>query len=138
MTTCCKCGFDPDAKVTATWSFVIELDPPSLNERVFNEGNTRFAYAKQRKTWADWFAVMRFNHRIPPARERRRVTLTRLYSGRQQRRDRDNNAGGMKVCVDAMVITSLLCDDSERWAEVYYDQLRGDQRGLRVVLEELA
>jgi hypothetical protein len=138
MTACCKCGHDPEAKVTASWSFVIERDPPSMNERIHNEGSARFAYARERKIWADWFRVARVTNRIPPADARRRVTLTRLFSGRQQSRDRDNLVGGQKVVVDAMVLTSLLADDADRWAQIHYAQERGEHRGLHVLLEELA
>lgn len=135
---CEKCGYDSSAKVTAQWTFVIDRDPPSLNERLHNQGATRFAYAKQRNEWASWFKLARNNNRIPIAKKRRRVTLTRVYCGRQQQRDRDNLAGGMKPCVDAMVVAGLLCDDSDRWVQINYAQERGEHRGLRVLIEELA
>jgi len=137
MSACAKCGYDPAAKVGAAYVFRIDRDPPSLNERLHNAGDRRWAYAKQRNEWLQWFMVARANHGITLASGRRRVTLTRLYGGRQQERDRDNLVGGMKVIVDAMVHALLLHDDSPQWAEIHYAQERGAARGLRVQIEDL-
>lgn len=138
MTACAKCGYDSDAVVVASWSFFIDRDPPSLNSRVINLGATRWRYAKERDAWGWEFRAVRLMKKIPPAEGLRRVTLTRCYYGRQQERDRDNLAGGMKNCVDAMVLEQLLTSDDPAHAEIHYQQERGSPTGLRVLIEELA
>lgn len=143
MTACSRCGYDPDVKVTASWSFLIQRDPPTMNERIFNAGNSRWRYRKERDLWASEFMVARGNTRIPKARanERRRVTLERVYNGRMQERDRDNLIGGMKPIVDALVMQGLILGDSPDLAEIHYNQVREPgtmSRGLRVTIEALA
>jgi hypothetical protein len=134
---CLKCGFDPGAAVTASWTFVIERDPPSLNARIFNAGPRRWAYAKEREAWYVEFVNARNTLRIPHAETKRRVTLTRMFDGRQKQRDIDNLWGGGKSCVDAMVLAQILVSDAPDFAEVHWMQERGTS-GLRVLLEELA
>lgn len=137
MGPCVKCGFDPDAVVSVVWSFHIERKTPSMNDRLANAGPRAFMYRKERDAWCWLFRAMRLKHQIPVARYRRRVTLTRMYTGRERERDRDNLIGGMKAVVDAMVSECLLLDDTSRGAEIYYAQKQG-QRGLIVELAELA
>lgn len=161
---CPRCGYDPSAAVRAAWSFVVERDPPTLNARIVNAGDSRFRYAKERDLWVMEFRVQRVNHRIPRADQmrfapgptphtmtsppRRRVTLRRVWGGRQRERDKDNLIGGMKVVVDAMVLEGLLADDSAARAEIHYEQIKhgsdaGHQDwvsrvGLHVIIEDLA
>lgn len=144
MTACQRCGFDPTAAVTASWVFMIERDPPSLNARIHNSGASRWQYRAERDVWSGELMVARVNHRITPARRRRRVTLERVYGGRQKERDRDNLVGGMKAVVDALVLQGLLVDDTPAHAELHYGQLAigrvppPGMRGLRVTIEDLA
>lgn len=147
MTACVKCGHDPDRAVTASWSFLIRRDPPSLNERIFNAGNSRWRYKKERDVWSAEIMVARGNGRIPvvyrPSSPHviRRVTLERIYGGRMQERDRDNLVGGMKPIVDALVLQRLIVDDSPAHTELHYGQIREQgtaARGLRVLIEDLA
>lgn len=137
MTACLKCGHDPSARVVVSWSFQVDRDPPSLNERLFNAGPRRWAYARQRDTWSLEFINARNLQRMPFAQNKRRVTLTRLYDGRQKERDVDNLFGGGKVVVDALVHAHILVSDAPRDAEIHWTQERG-ARGLRVLVEELA
>ena len=94
--------------------------------------------------WSGELMVARMNHKIWPARGRRRITLERIYSGRQQERDRDNLVGGMKAVVDALVLQGLLVDDTPAHAELHYGQASvgreppAAMRGLRVTIEDLA
>lgn len=138
MTACARCGFDPEALVGRSWTFTIDRDPPSLNARIFNAGTKRWAYKRERDAWAWELRAVRLLQKIPAARARRRITLTRVYDGRQQERDADNLAGGMKAIVDALVHEGMLLDDSPQHAEIHYMQERGGPRGLRVLLEEFA
>lgn len=137
MTKCARCGFDPDVVVTASWSFTIEMGTASLNAQSTNKGGRRFAYKETRNHWSWWFRERRLALRIPVARRRRRLTLTRLYSGRQRELDRDNLVGGLKMVVDAMVRERLLVDDKNSAAEIHYLQERAASQGLRVLLEEV-
>lgn len=136
--TCVKCGFNPEAIVAREWSFFIERRPPSLNDRLSNTGPRAYMYRRERDAWCWLFRAMRLEHRIPGAMQRRRVTLTRLYCGREKERDRDNLIGGQKTCVDAMVSERLLMNDTSAAAEIFYAQRREDRSGLLVELAEFA
>lgn len=138
MTACAKCGHDPSALVDHRWTFFVARRVPSLNDRVFNAGVTRFAYAKERNAWSWEFRAARLGNLIPKATKRRRATIVRIFAGRERERDRDNLAGGMKACVDAMVREGLLVDDTTNAAEIHYQQRRGEVSGVLFTLEELA
>lgn len=137
MTACAACGHDASAIVVARWEFHIDRDPPSLNDRVFN-GRQGWRYRSERDAWCLEIRAVRLLQRITKATGKRRVTLTRKYTSRQQLRDRDNLAGGMKACVDALVLEGLLVGDAPEQAEVIYKQERTTPRGLTIVVEELA
>lgn len=125
MTACPKCGYDADAKVIARWTFTVERDTPSLNDRVYNAATYRGSmYRKVRDAWCWEFRAARLKVRIPRARTRRRVTIVRNYGGRARERDRDNLIGGAKAVIDAMVSEGLLVDDTSLGAEIHYDQRR--------------
>jgi len=140
MTACAKCQHDPDAAVIARWEFTIPRDLPSLNERIHN-GAKGWKYRATRDAWAADLRAIRFANRIPhigasPPTTRRRVTLVRVYSGRQKEMDRANLDS--KACVDAMIISGLIVDDSPSWLELHVLQERGTERGTRVLIEELS
>lgn len=135
---CAKCGYDASAVVMERWSFFVERKLPSLNDRVFNAGATRFAYSRERDAWQWEFRRARLKLEIPKAAKRRRVTLVRVFSGRERERDLDNLAGGMKACVDSMVSEGLLLDDNKTGAEIHYEQRRDSVSGLFVTIEEIA
>ena len=137
---CVRCGHDPSELVLATWSFLIERDPPSLNKRLYNAGPGRHLYRQERDMWCWEFRAARLTRSIPKADGRRRVTLARLYGGRQQERDYDNLAGGMKAVVDAMVSEGLLTNDTPDQAEITYQQAVAktlESRGLLVLIESV-
>jgi hypothetical protein len=138
--TCEKCGHDPYAIVEYRWTMFVEKDPPSLNAHLHNKGPQAYLYRRARTEWGWLFRAARLRNNVPKARRRRRATFTRLYAGRQQERDYDNLAGGMKLIVDAMVLEGLLVDDSPKHADLFYAQERVPDGGcgLRVELEELA
>lgn len=139
MLVCAKCGYDPAAAISQGWASFIARRAPSMNDRLANVGARRFLYREERDAWCWHFRVMRLEHRIPFAVQRRRVTLTRLYCGRERDRDRDNLIGGMKAVVDAMVRERLLLDDTSAGAEIYYAQHRDEcNSGLNVELDEFA
>lgn len=140
MTRCVKCGHDPDAPIGARWSFTIERDPPSANRRSVNTLIAGHAYRRERDMWCWELRAQRLRHSIPRAQARRRVTIVRWYGGRQRERDQDNLVGGMKACVDALVLEGLIADDKAALAEIHYRQHRqnhdGGFRGLEFTVEE--
>jgi Holliday junction resolvase RusA-like endonuclease len=138
LPACDRCGFDPGVKVTATWSFLIERDPPSLNRRVVNAGATAWRYRRERTAWGWELRNVRLLQRIPLALGRRRLTLTRVYHGRQKERDHDNLVGGLKVAVDAIAFEGLIVNDSPQMVDIAYKQEPGRPTGLRVLIEELS
>lgn len=134
---CPKCGYNSDAAVVGRYSFLIKRDPPSLNRRLVNTLTGGHRYRREKATWMFEIRAIRLAKRVPyayraatdrsswPVAEgKRRITIARLYSGRQKQRDVDNLAGGMKPVVDAMVAEGLLRDDSPEYAEIYYQQRR--------------
>lgn len=140
MTACMKCGHDPDAKVVASWTFVLDCEVESLNARHVNAGSNaaKAKYRDARTAWEWLIRAARLEHRITPATGRRRLTLTRIYARGQRALDRDNLAGGMKPLVDAIAREGLLRDDTPAWLELHHDQEPGAERGVRVLLEDLA
>lgn len=135
MTACLKCGHDPAAVVAASWSFDIPREIGTVNTHAVN-GRFGWKYRRDRDGWADDFMAIRVLRRIPVAQRKRRVTLTRLYNGRQQEMDARNM--DFKACVDAMKIAGLLVDDNPAMLEDHYQQERSPTRGVRVLVEELA
>jgi hypothetical protein len=135
---CRLCGGRPYAKVAASWTFRIDRDAPTQNVMGNNRGGGRWAYKKERDAWVSAFTLNK--PWIPDAKSRRRVTITRCYSGQQKLRDHGNLVGGMKPVVDALVLCGLLKDDSPKWCEVYYHQRRVEkgERGTYITIEELA
>lgn len=136
MTACLKCGHDPEAHVSASWTFEIDREVESGNLHRFNVGGSRFGYGRNRDAWQSEFHNVRVLRSIPKATALRRVTLTRFYGKRKRAFDRDNLATGCKPVVDAMVRAGLLIGDNAVSAEIHYQQQRG-ANGLHVFLEEL-
>jgi hypothetical protein len=137
MACCIMCDYDPDAPVHARWEFSFDRPVKSLNDHLVNRGGARFEYKAERKAWTQWVGLAKVNQRITRANGVRRLVLTRVYADGQRRLDRDNLAGGMKPVVDGFTAHGLLVDDSEKWAKVYYRQVKGDKRNLVCLLEDL-
>jgi hypothetical protein len=137
---CRLCGGRPYAPVTASWTFRIDRDAPTQNVMGNNRGGGRWKYKTERKAWVYLFQNWKLSLRIADATVRRRVSITRCYSGQQKLRDHGNLVGGLKPAVDAMVRVKLLKDDSPTWCEIYYHQRRVEQseRGTVITIEELA
>lgn len=140
MTACAMCGHDADAPVTARWTFFVPLEPPSQNEIALRGGrDAKIRYRKLRDQFTLLIRSKMTQLGIPDASGRRRVVFTRIYCGRAQRRDRINNAGGMKMALDACSRAALLVDDAEEWVEDHYQQRRSDVlSGLEIEVSELA
>ncbi len=125
-----------------TWTFVIARRAPSLNEHVQNAGPSRWKYAKERDVWCWEFRKVRLDLAIPKATAKRRLTVQRMYCGREQERDYVNLVGGMKVIIDALVLEGLLVDDAPKHLDDMYMQSKFVERGakgyLRFALSDIA
>lgn len=141
---CPKCGHNPQAVIGLRWSFFIEREVASLNAYRTNHGGSRWAYKRDRDAWHTWFIALGRQHCVTTPPKVRRVTLTRLYAGRQREFDADNLAGGCKVVVDAMVRAGLLRGDDKASAEILYQQRKvagsavTSVTGLEVLIEEFS
>ena len=149
MTCCARCGFDPHALIAARWEFTVPLEIQSGNDHVVNaprgKGRARWARSgayKQRRV--QWQTAVRVQGRYVTQAasggslaNRRRVTVTRVYSGRQRELDRDNLYAGAKVAVDALKHCGVIVDDRREWCELHVVQERGAERGTRFLIEEL-
>ena len=133
---CSLCGHDLKA-AAASWEFTLPLEPPSQNVVAGNQGSGRWGYAKIRNS----FEVLLVNRRtlmgIPAAKTKRRVLITRLYSGHGQVRDIGNIIGGCKPLLDAMTRARLIVDDGPHYVEVHYFQERTKESGVTICIEEL-
>ena len=134
---CPKCGFDDTAPILGIVEFFLDKPAASLNDRHVNAGGGRWGYAKERNAWSWLVAAAKLRHHLIEPRNRCRVTLTRVYSGRQRALDTDNLAG-MKPLLDALVRAKLLRGDGPKDAEVHYRQEKRDRRGVAVMIEEFA
>lgn len=137
--TCTACGYNADAAVARRWEFFVPLEVESLNAHRVNAGGSRWGYKRSRDAWCKGLVACspRDSH-SPGARVKRRVTLVRIIGPRQRAFDRSNLIGGCKPVWDAMVRVGMLVDDTPLDLEDHYDQERGPQAGLRVLIEELA
>lgn len=138
MTACVRCGHDPEAEVLASWSLSVPMQIVSGNRHVYNVGGSRFAYAKSRNAWQFAIRVIARRCGATKATGRRRVTVTRVYSGRQRELDFDNLATGAKPVLDALVREGLLVDDDRAHAEVSYRQRKDLASWTFIAIEELA
>lgn len=137
---CLKCGFDPDAVVTARWVLVLDKRLTSANLRTVNAGDSRWRYAAERDAWQWLVKVERVNQRVTSAGPvgKRRVTIERQYAGRCQEMDRDNLVAGAKPLVDALVRELVIRDDRQSCLELHVTQVRADHNQTVVTVEELA
>ena len=122
MSGCKMCGYDPSAEILAEWNFIVPLTLPSPNERVVNEGQSRWRYAKLRDDCRLSVMAESRRLRIPRATGRRRVVLTRFYAGRQRAMDRGNWISACKPLLDALVLERLITGDQIDQVEDYYRQ----------------
>lgn len=137
---CIKCGFAPDAAVSARWEFVLDKRIESANNRTVNAGASRWRYAKQRDEWMLWVRSGVLKARLLRARpsSKRRVTVTRRYAGRCRSIDRDNVQAGVKALVDALVREGVVHDDDAAHLELHVLQEQVERNETHVLVEELA
>lgn len=127
MTTCLACGQAVAGVVQ--WTFRVEHKLLSQNKAPANKGNTRWSYGQKRTAWT--LLIKNASRDIPRPTGKRRVVLTRMYSGRESLWDDGNLVGGAKMVIDALVRAGVLIDDASKFAEVVYRQEKGDWSGAR-------
>lgn len=120
-----------------SWTFTLELEPPSQNVVSQNKGKGRHLYRVIRDNYQFLFRAHKNRLAIPDATGKRRVFITRLYTGQGKKRDRGNLTGGCKPLLDAMTRAALLIDDKEAYLEDHYEQVRCDRKGVTICIEEM-
>jgi Holliday junction resolvase RusA-like endonuclease len=116
----------------------VPKEPPTQNEIAQNKGGKRFGYKRVREEFTFLVRAAMNKNGVPAATGRRRMVLTRFYTGRGRARDYGNLVGGCKAVVDSLVNVGLLVDDSEQWVDDYYLQRRHEHlSGVEVVLQEV-
>lgn len=136
---CGSCRQPLPALYGVLWHFVISLPPPSQNKVSGNKGGHKAqkAYKKYRDDYQFLLQVWKNQLKIPDATGRRRVHITRLFKGKAQKYDRGNLIGGCKPLLDAMTRCNLLVDDKEEFVEDHYDQERGKETGVRIIIQDM-
>lgn len=130
------------------WTLHIPKALHSANDRVINRSSRNAAarqafaamgrrYRAERDTWVLLIRNAMQMAKVPPARMRRMVRITRLFAGREREWDYGNLVGGAKPAIDAMVIAGLLVDDSPKWSDQAYHQERGAESGVRLVVTDI-
>jgi hypothetical protein len=131
------CRFDPAAVVTESWTLRIASYAPTQNSLGGNTKDGR-KYRGWRKRWETEFGTWLAT--LPPAKRRRRVTITREFGKGKRAFDRVNFMGGCKPLLDTLTNFGALYDDSELWCEDHYAQ-RKSEDGIdyvTVLVEELS
>ncbi len=145
MSRCDCCGHDPKLiNWDRSWAFVLPLEPPSQNQVSGNRASQRHKYKKLRDQFELLLRVESRKLKIPRMAEfndrghphRRWVRMTRLFKNRVYLRDKVNNAGGMKLLLDALVNEKLLVNDTEHLVEDVYAQEYGKIVGVRIEIAE--
>lgn len=138
MSLCGSCGQElPSAG--KSWEFTLGIAPPSQNVVSGNKGGyaARAAYKKFRGDYVLLLQAWKNELAIPDAEGRRRIHITRLYSGRGKKMDRGNLIGGCKPLLDAMTRVGLIVDDKEEFLEDHYYQRRAKESGVEINIEEM-
>lgn len=124
------------------WTLATTQPVQSLNTIIQWKANRQsWRYAKERETWRRLFAGWMLVDRIPVATGRRRLTIVRVYAGRQRAFDRDNLHGGVKPLMDALKPKGeregLLTDDDDAGVDLIVRQERGEASGTRITIEDI-
>ena len=115
-----------------------KLPIPSANLRQAN-GRDGYKYRDLRNAWETAAIVAVRAAAIPVATVKRRMLVTRYYGGSGHREyDPDNMVAGAKPVVDALRKAGALKDDSSKWAEISYRQVKSKPARVEVLVEEVA
>lgn len=104
-----------------SWTLWIPLEIPSQNALKGRNWRAVAAATKRRRAaWAWACAAAMRKVGCPPAKGPRSLHI--IAYRRQRCRDIANLIGGAKACIDGLVDAGLLVDDSDKLAEISYDQ----------------
>jgi hypothetical protein len=125
-----------------TWTLQTAQPVQSLNTLLSWKANKQWwRYAKERELWRRMFGMWALAERIPHATGRRRLTIVRVFAGRQRAFDRDNLSGGIKPLMDALKPRhgpgGLLTDDDDAGVDLIVSQEKGETAGTRITLEDI-
>lgn len=139
MSRCPFCGGNSEAPLRGRWETTLALEPPSQNKLTVKGERGAFLARKLYRKFRDDYGwlLKSWAQGIPLPAGRRRVIITRYYSGRGQRYDKGNLIGGCKPLLDAMVLAHLLLDDDEESVEDHYLQESAPESGVHIIIEEL-
>ncbi len=130
---CPACGFDPNLPVQLLAELHIPASFPSQNQLGGNaRGTAGWHYRRLRQEFAAALHGALAAVGIPPATEKRRVFLRRVYRPGKRPYDVANLIGGGKHIVDVLVSRGLLRDDSSAWFEGIYSQVPGDDDAIQL------
>lgn len=138
------------ARTMGRWTLQTANAVPSLNDLLRWKANRMmWRYKNERARWRRLFGNWQMAERIPDATARRRLTVVRVFAGRQRAFDSDNIAGGLKPLIDALkpasatigtrtiVAGGLILDDNDAGIELLVSQRRGGVAGTEITLEDL-
>lgn len=131
---CQKCAYDPTAEVVVAWQIWLCLEAQSIN-RLRSNGRGAWAYRKYKAKAA--LELKQHSALVKKATGKRRVTFTRVFSGRQRHLDGDNLVAGLKPLRDGLTELGMIVDDSPKWLEAHYEQVKGPEAGIKILIEDI-
>lgn len=134
---CEACGYDPTRTLLYTHTEVVPFK--WLSGNIVNPYGHRSVW--RYKVYKDSFkkTFSSVCAEFPKATGFVRLTLTRLYTGRQRDYDTDNLAQGAKPMLDTIKKLGIIQDDSPGKAQIIYKQekISGKQNKTRIMVEGL-
>lgn len=136
---CPLCSGRPNAIIEDSWIIWLGGHVQSVNTLPSPRGTRgqRIQYQRMKEAFVGRLFLMKEQCKIPDAERFRRVIFTREYCGRKGPYDPDNLTSGLKMVIDAMTVNNLIVDDHQDYFRGYYKQIRGQQNGLLITIQEL-
>ncbi len=133
---CAQCNYDPTLPVLASWEVHLDLPAVSQNKLKSNtRGRSGWAYRRYKGEFSE--EMLARCTEVPQASEKRRVTFTRHYDKAARRFDHDNLIAGMKPLRDVLTELGIIVNDSDKWLEAHYSQLRAPESGIIILIEDI-
>ena len=115
-----------------TQKLVIPSELPALNEVIDKSKRHWSQYAKEKKQWTRFVALLaRLN--LKPVEKQ--VSLSIRWVCKDKRRDPDNVASGKKFIIDGLVAGGILKNDGWKQISDFRDTFAGDNHRPRVEVE---
>lgn len=134
---CGACSYNPNLVILSSWSLELPFEAVSANQLKSNRpGQSGFKYRKLRNDIEKYLKQQYPS--VLPAVDRRRAFFTRHFAKPKRSFDRDNLIAGFKPIRDCLTLLGWLVDDSEKYLESHYKQIRGEQNFITIDLEDIA